>query len=271
MELILLGTGSPPPTPGRSGFADGIVLAGRLYLVDAGRNVPRQVAAAGFAVKDVAHLFFSHFHSDHYTGFGDFYLTRWLFGGETPLRVYGPPPVEEIAERMLRYYEYDVEIRVAEGMPRSGLGVEVRVLSPGDSLEVDGMRIRAERGTHHGNVADLLSYRFEAEGRAVVIAGDGGPTEKLVPFAEGADVLVMHPCLPELIVEQLGQTPEMAAIIASHHATTEEVGRVAAAAGVGTVVLSHIVPPAAPGEVIREEIAQHFGGEILIGEDLLRV
>ena len=63
----------------------------------------------------------------------------------------------------------------------------------------------------------------------------------------------------------------MAAIIASHHATTEEVGRVAAAAGVGTVVLSHVVPPAAPGEVIRGEIARHFGGEILIGEDLLRV
>ena len=63
MELILLGTGSPPPSPDRSGHADGIVVDGRFYLVDAGRNVCRQIAAAGFPVKDVDHLFFTHFHS----------------------------------------------------------------------------------------------------------------------------------------------------------------------------------------------------------------
>jgi ribonuclease BN (tRNA processing enzyme) len=273
VDLILLGTGSPPPDPGTSGQADGIVVGGRLYLVDAGRNVSRQITAAGFPIKEVDHLFFTHFHSDHYTGFADFYISRWLFGGgaKVPLKVYGPNPVKEIVNRMRHYYEYDIEIRAEEGKSREGLGIDVEVLAPGDSLEVDGIEVSVEKGTHHGNVDDIISYRFEAEGRSIVIASDGGPTDKLVPFAKGADVLVMHPCLPDQIIELLGQTPQMAEIIAGHHAKTDEVGRTAAEAGVGKVVLSHLTPPMASMQQACEEIAQHFGGEIIGGQDLMRI
>ncbi|MDA0999267.1 MAG: MBL fold metallo-hydrolase [bacterium] len=271
MELVLLGTGAPPPFPKTSGQADGIVLGDKLYLVDAGRNVPRQITAAGFKVPQVDHLFFTHFHSDHYTGFGDFFITRWILGAKTPLRVYGPAPVTQIVERMLAYYEYDIEVRVAEGRPRHGCEIETRVLAPGDALEVDGIKIRVDHTTHHGNVADMLSYRFEADGRAIVLASDGGPTEKLVPFAQGADVLVMHPCIASEIVEKMGQTPEQAKIIAAHHASPEEVGKTAAAAGVKTVAMSHILPPMAARDALCAEVAKHFGGEVIAGEDLQRL
>ena len=270
MELILLGTGSPPPSPDRSGHADGIVVDGRFYLVDAGRNVCRQIAAAGFPVKDVDHLFFTHFHSDHFTGFADFYITRWLFGAQTPLRVYGPDPVEEIVKRMLHYYEYDIEIRAEEGKTRGGLEIEVTTLAPGGSIEVDGIQINVEKGTRHGNVDDIISYRFEADARVILIASDGSPTEKLVPFAKGADILVMHPCLPDQIVELIGQTPEMAKIIAAHHATTEEIGRTAADAGVGMVILSHLTPPNAAEELAVEEVSRYYGGKVIPGRDLDR-
>jgi ribonuclease Z len=271
MELILLGTGAPPPTPKSSGQADGIVADGKLYLVDAGRNVSRQISSAGFAVKGVDHLFFTHFHSDHYMGFGDFFITRWITGAKTPLRVYGPAPVEEIVKRTLHWLEYDIEVRVAEGRPRHGCDMEVTVLSPGDALEVDGIQTGVERGTHHGNVEDMLSYRFDAEGRSIVLASDGSPTDKLVPFARGADVLVMHPCVAAQIVEKMGQTPEQAKIIASHHATSEDIGRTAEEAGVNTVVLSHILPPMAPRDELCSEIARIFGGQIIAGDDLQRL
>lgn len=272
MDLVLLGTGSPPPSLERSGHSDGIVVGGRLYLVDAGRNVSRQITAAGFSIREVDHLFFTHFHSDHFTGFADFYITRWLFGGRDPLHVYGPEPVAEMVNRMLYYYEYDIEIRAAEGKPRDGLDIDVMTLDPGDSLEVDGLEVSVEKGTHHGNVDDILSYRFEAEGRVIVIASDGGPTEKLVPFAKGADVLVMHPCLPaDRLLERLAQTPEMAKIIAGHHASPEEIGRTAAAAGVGKVVLSHPTPPNAPEDEIVQEISRFYQGEIIPGVDLQRI
>lgn len=271
MELILLGVGSPPPSPEASGHANGIALGEKLYLIDAGRNVPRQIAAAGYQVSLVEHLFFTHFHSDHFTGFGDFYITRWLFGASEALRVFGPSPVEQHVRRMLHYYEYDIELRAKEGKPRAGLSLETTVIARGDSLEIDGLKIHADKCTRHGNVEDILSYRFEAEGRSIVVAGDGSPAAELASFARDADILMMHPCLPESIVEMLGQTEQMAEIIAGHHATTEEIGRTAAAANAKAVVLSHLTPPMAPKEKILEEVARFFDGEIIAGLDLMRI
>ena len=85
------------------------------------------------------------------------------------------------------------------------------------------------KGTRHGNVDQIISYAFTAEGRKIVIASDGSPTDKLVPLARGADVLVMHPCLPELIDENFGGFRGTAKIVAAHHATAEEVGKTATA------------------------------------------
>ncbi len=271
MELILLGVGAPPPTPEKSGPCNAIVQGGRLYLVDAARGAATQIVRAGFRVQSVDHLFFTHFHSDHYTGFGEFFLSRWIMGATTPLRVYGPSPVQEIVERMLHYYAYDIDLRVNEGKPANGTEVEASVLAPGDSLDVDGVSIRVEAGTRHGNVDAILSYSFAAEDRKIVIASDGSPTERLVPFARGADLLVMHPCIPELIDEEFGGFRGTAKIVAAHHATAAEVGKTAARAGVARLVFSHVVPPLAPNERVREAIAPHFDGPIVAGEDLMRL
>ncbi len=271
LELILLGVGAPPPTPQKSGPCNAVVKGGKIYLVDAARHAATQIMKSGFHVRDVDHLFFTHFHSDHYTGFGEFFISRWILGASTPLKVYGPAPVKEIVERMLRYYEYDIDLRVEEGKPRAGTDIEVFVLEPGDVLEVDGLVLRIDKGTHHGNVDDILSYAFEAEGRKIVIASDGSPTEKLVPLAQGADLLVMHPCLPELINENFGGYRATAKIVSAHHATAEEVGRTATEAGVEKLVFAHVVPPLAPNDKVREAIAPYFGGPIVAGEDLMRL
>lgn len=145
MELILLGTGAPPPTPQKAGPSNAIVVGGKIYLVDAARHVATQIVRAGFPVQDVNYLFFTHFHSDHYTGFAEFFISRWIMGAKTPLRVYGPHPTPEIVKRMLHYYEYDINLRANEGKPRTGCEIEVKVLSPGDTLKVDGIRVTAER------------------------------------------------------------------------------------------------------------------------------
>ena len=55
------------------------------------------------------------------------------------------------------------------------------------------------------------------------------------------------------------------------HTTTAEVGKVAAAAGVGTLVLNHLVPgddPSLTDEMWRAEPAADFGGEVIVGQDL---
>jgi ribonuclease BN (tRNA processing enzyme) len=55
------------------------------------------------------------------------------------------------------------------------------------------------------------------------------------------------------------------------HSPTEEVGRIAAEAGVKTLVLSHLVPGSTDVNDAswREAAARHFKGQIIVGHDLM--
>jgi len=62
--------------------------------------------------------------------------------------------------------------------------------------------------------------------------------------------------------------------ILSHHTTAEDAGRVASAAGVKQLVLSHLVPPDDPQITEEQWLAaarQHFSGPVILGKDLLEV
>lgn len=62
--------------------------------------------------------------------------------------------------------------------------------------------------------------------------------------------------------------------IVSHHTSAEDAGRVAQAAGVKTLVLSHLVPPEDPQvteQMWIEAASAHFKGRIIVGKDLLEI
>jgi ribonuclease BN (tRNA processing enzyme) len=55
------------------------------------------------------------------------------------------------------------------------------------------------------------------------------------------------------------------------HSPVEDVGRIAQAAGVKTLVLSHLVPAidGIPDETWRAAAAKHFQGDIIVARDLM--
>jgi ribonuclease BN (tRNA processing enzyme) len=55
------------------------------------------------------------------------------------------------------------------------------------------------------------------------------------------------------------------------HTPPEEVGRLAAEAGVKTLVLAHIAPPAVTDEQWRAAAAKYFKGQIIVGHDMMVV
>jgi ribonuclease BN (tRNA processing enzyme) len=78
-----------------------------------------------------------------------------------------------------------------------------------------------------------------------VISGDTAYAPELAQFAKGADVLIHEamylPGIEKLIKNAPDATKLRQHLLASH-TSTEDVGRVAAQAGVKTLVLSHLVP-----------------------------
>jgi ribonuclease BN (tRNA processing enzyme) len=114
----------------------------------------------------------------------------------------------------------------------------------------------------------------------IVFTGDTGPSEALVGLAKGADLLVSEANSIEQRMQDLirsGQwqvmTPEEQVRIkgqmAEGHLSTEDVGKMAARAGVKTVVLTHLTWKADDDySTWADEVKKHFSGPVLIAKDL---
>lgn len=127
----------------------------------------------------------------------------------------------------------------------------------------------------HAPMAPAFAFRFDTEDGSVVISGDTGPCDNLVRLARSADVLV-HEVIDEEYVARAyenGRTEQQRSMIAHHlsaHTTVPQVGEIAERAGVGRLVLSHFVP--GDIDIPRwHEAGRHFSGDLVIGEDLLRI
>ena len=90
-----------------------------------------------------------------------------------------------------------------------------------------------------------LAYRFDTPGGSVVFSGDTGPCDNVRRLAAGADVLVHEAIDLEWMAERVNHLPNRDAVmghLGRAHCPPEDAGRIAAQAGVRTLVLSHLVP-----------------------------
>ena len=117
-RVIMLGTGSPVPDPQAYGPATAIVVGSRVFLVDAGAGVTRQLAAAGFPrIKQVEATFLTHLHSDHTLGYPDLIFTTWIMGRRERLVVFGPPGLRRMTDLLMDAWREDLDSRI-KGLER---------------------------------------------------------------------------------------------------------------------------------------------------------
>lgn len=277
-RLILLGTaGGPTPKPNRYPSANALVVGESVYLIDAGNGVAQQIARAGLNINRVRHVFITHHHSDHDVDAGAVALLAWAANPQEPVRIWGPPPMRAQMRAFRRYAKPDIDTRtVDEGRPAFETMLDVREID-GDGLLLDDGRVRVRCARNvHPPIRDSYALRFDTPDRSYVFSGDTTYSKAVVALARGADVLVHEimylPALDALIASEPNATTLREHLLASH-STPEQVGRVATEAGVKTLVLSHFVPggPMVADETWLAAVRPHFGGEIVIGRDLMTI
>ncbi|MBX3279891.1 MAG: MBL fold metallo-hydrolase [Acidobacteria bacterium] len=278
-RLILLGTGGGPrPRKVSSASAQVIVASDTPYVVDCGNGVARQLVLAGLPLPKLRHVFITHHHSDHNADYGNLIWLAWTAGLRTRVDTWGPPPLEKMTKLFFEMNAYDINTRIAdEGRTPLVPLVHVHELSQGGLVMQDeNVKVTAAL-VHHPPVVPSFGYRFDASDRSIVISGDTAPSDNLIKLAQGADVLV-HDALYVPGVDRLvARVPNAAALkqsIMSHHTTAEDAGRVAQAAGVKILVLSHLVPPDDPSiteQMWIDAARVHFRGQVIVGKDLLEI
>ncbi|GAC1458990.1 MAG: MBL fold metallo-hydrolase [Ktedonobacterales bacterium] len=279
MRLVLLGTaGGPRPNAYRSSPAQVLLIDGQAHVVDCGYGVARQLVLAGVPLDTLRRVFITHHHSDHNADYGNLMLLAWASGLHTVVDTYGPPPIARMRNQFLELNAYDISTRTADEArdPFPPLFLAHEVSQAGVVLEEGQLKVTAAV-VRHPPVTPSLAYRFETAQRSIVISGDTAYCSELIELARGADVLV-HEALympaVEALVGRVRNARQLLAHISSSHTTAEEAGKVAQAAGVSTLVLSHLVPaddPELTDELWLRAASTHFTGEVIVGRDLLTI
>lgn len=118
-----------------------------------------------------------------------------------------------------------------------------------------------------------FGFRFDTAYGSVVISGDTAYSENCIRLAKGADILLHEVIDLDAILNTFpdGETREGIAVhLRESHTPFDEVGKVAHAAGVGRLVLHHIVPnvPGAADTAKLESFARKdFSGPVTVAED----
>ena len=280
-QVVLLGTGTPPADPDRSGAATAIVVNGTPYLVDFGAGVVRRAKSAvvdrGIAALDPVKLrvvFVTHLHSDHTVGYPDLILTPWVLGRRVPLEVYGPSGIVHMTEHVLEAYSADFAARqkdrslYAGGSFPEGHAVNAHEIKPGVVYKDANVTVTAFATRH---ALESYGYRFDTPDRSIVISGDTNPTQATIDACRGCDVLI-HEVLTH---DWLSRRPDFHAYAAQHHTTTTQLTELATKAKPGLLILYHAslsLRPAVDSErsspaTLLKEMSQ-YPGHVVVGRDL---
>jgi ribonuclease BN (tRNA processing enzyme) len=161
----------------------------------------------------------SHLHADHCTDVGSYWIARQFApdGPKPPIPVYGPPgtaarikPVLGPNAHQLQYSPFDF-----------------RDLAVGE-LEIGPFRVATD---HMNHPLETFGFRVEHAGWRLAYSADTGECPALVGLAEGADLL-----LCEASYQDSGDNPP------NVHLTARQAGEHATRAGVGELILTHLVP-----------------------------
>lgn len=271
MDIVLTGTGSPLPDANRAGPSTLIKAGDTHILVDAGRGVVMRMAGGGSMPPFLAAVLITHLHSDHICDLNDVITTHWVMTqGNAALSVYGPPGTAQFVERQIHALEADIGYRIEHhDALTNGPKVQVTELAPGDEFTVNDVQV-STAATQHAPVRPTIGYRLEHNGSSVAMVGDTLPCEGVDALAAGADAYVQTVIRRDL-VEQIPN--DMIQDILDYHSGVVQAAQTAARVGAKRLVLTHMVP--APSAEQYPEwtamAAQHYDGEIIIGDDLTTV
>ncbi len=288
MELILLGTGSPLPSPNRCGGGQLIISGNTRILIDCGWGVARRLFAAGVPPPAIDHVCFTHMHSDHITDLPDFIIMRWTGGAKNPLHIHGPEGTREMVDGFRGGLEPDVRFRFAhhgEKLSREGIECVVHEVPATPSVSsvvtVGDLTVGAFE-VDHFPVVPALGFTVESGGHKIVLSGDTKACPSLVEASRDADVLVsealhlgmQHDRINALRAAGNVRMAEILEEACEYHTPTLEVAQMARDARVKHLVISHLIPPIPDDGPLVDRFAAGmsdvYPGTITIGRDLQR-
>lgn len=297
MKIIFLGTSGSMPTPKRGASAIALKRKGEVILFDCGEGTQQKMVAAHLGFRKPTRIFISHLHGDHILGLPGLLQTMTMLRRERPLQIYGPNGILNLIESLgiiLGVPGFPVEIYEIneEGVIFSGAEYyieAVRAQHDGECWSY-ALKERQRPGRFHPEKARMLGVpegpmwkklqhggevylddgkkvsSLEAvdpprRGRKIVYSGDTRPAKAILELAKGADILIYESTFDDSMAERAAE---------DGHSTARQAAEIAAEAGVGLLLLTHISSRYNEPLVLLEQAMEIFTNTRM-AEDLMEV
>lgn len=277
MRLTILGSGSPEAYARRASSGFLLEVGQDRILFDCGGGVVDNLIRSGRLPKDVTHLFFTHYHSDHMMDYARLVHAAWDEGA-VPLKVFGPKPLKDISEgyfgkngvlshdlRARTELAQSQQIWLARGgsLPRPWPKPQITEIEPGFTYQGDGWCLGSARANHAQPILECLGFSVEAAGKKFVYSGDTGINADMTALCQDADFL-LHWCY-----RSSGEA--LHPVLMNFSPDPAEIATMANSAAVKRLYLSHFrvhMDSEDSHQKAMDDFAKCFTGECGIVEDL---
>lgn len=271
IEVQVLGSGGPETQDMRASSSYVVWIDGKAtILVDSGGGSALRFGESGAQMHDLDMILFTHLHADHSADFPALVKSSYFEKRTRPLPVCGPagnelfPATSEFVRALFdaktgafRYlYDFITPGEASYTLQSHDVEPVTAVISTvysDDRLKISAVSVE------HGPVP-ALAWRIDSAGKSIVFSGDtNGNGDTLQRLAQQADLLVAHNAVPE------GAT----GVARNLHMPPSVIGRIAAAAHVQQLVLSHrMLRTLGREEETRRYIKKFFSGPVSFADDL---
>lgn len=295
MELVFLGTSSAIPTSHRNHSAIALKAFGEIILFDCGEGTQLQMSKAKISPMKINKIFITHFHGDHILGLPGIIQSMAFRGRKNPLHIFGPKGLVEMVNIIRNFgyfsltfeiymHEVDEGIILEEGNYRISCSpMNHTVLNFAYAIyekrrpkfiREKAIELGVKPGPDFGKLQQGVPVKVgnsvikpeqvlgeERKGRKIVYSGDTGPSNQMVEFAEGADVLIHESTFEGIYGDK---AYEMG------HSTSIQAAEIAKKANVKRLILTHVSTRYKKSDLLETEAKEIFENSI-VAEDFMQV
>lgn len=263
IDICLLGCGGVMPLPERALTSLFVGYNGRAMLIDCGEGTQTVLKRHKLKYSRIDAILLTHLHGDHICGLAGLLLTFGLMGRQEPLRIYGPVGTREIvsAVKVLapnQPFEIIAVELSGDGAEICEIGIKIKAFAVKHSVtclgyrlelarfpEFDASRARAlgipvslwgalQRGESVPGFSPSDVLGPPRKGISVVYSTDTRPTDALISFGTGADLMILE--------GMYGDSEWDEKAIETSHMTMCEAADVARRCGAAALWLTHYSP-----------------------------
>ena len=272
IAVQVLGSGGPDANDARASAGYALWIDGHArLLVDAGGGIFLRFGEAKAKFESLDAIAITHLHADHVADLVALLKSGFFSDRTRALALIGPsgggafPGMGEYMQALFdpnhgAYRYLSGYLDGSGGLVKVPV-TEVKTQPPTAEVVVKTAQFQVTSiGVTHGPVP-ALAFLVEAGGHRIAFSGDqSGDNPAFASLIKGADILIMDHAVPEAADEVAGKL----------HARPSEIGKLAASAGVGKVVLSHNMARSLTH--LDENLAlirKDYKGPVIVAADLM--